>query len=119
MKICLLENTGTTTISSKPTRNKHQKEVAIISESPSTSSWPNARKEDKTCDSNSNNDNSEASTRSDYIKKENKRKLLLTLSNKFNVRKLNRVTDQEDEKSVGLYGAQDLDDKIQQQKKSK
>ena len=63
-------------ICTKPARNVHQKGVAIISESPSTFSWANASKEDKTCDSNSNNDKSEANARLDYVKKGNKSKVI-------------------------------------------
>ena len=68
-----------TAISINPAESKHKNGIAAISENPNNSSRASTHKEDETLDIVSNNDKSEASVRSDYIKKGTKRKLLLTL----------------------------------------
>ena len=71
-------NKRATAIVVNPDENKNQKGIAATSESPSSSTSVNGSKEDENYDSISSNRESEVYSRSDYVIKGSKRKLIVT-----------------------------------------
>ena len=103
--------TGAATISFSSNKAKHFKWRATISENPSISTRLNESKENVTSDNINRNEESETNLRSEYVKKEHKRKVLSNFNNR-KVRQINWGIYQEDE--VSLYGGSDLNANIQQ-----